>query len=129
MNDIVVSDLQAATAAKVELPRVTLADLESKIAVTTYLRGDAGTGTERWRELTDEQKLSLTTMTVCVLVMQNGFTILGKSAPASPGNFNTDLGRKFAREDAMRQAWAFEGYLLRQRLHDEQVRRRQGEQV
>lgn len=52
-------------------------------------------------------------ITLCVLVLQNGFTVVGKSACASPDNFDAELGRKIAREDARRQIWAFEGYNLR----------------
>lgn len=55
-------------------------------------------------------------MTVCVIVMRNGFMVIGKSAPADPANFNADLGHKFAREDAIRQLWPLEGYALREKL-------------
>ncbi len=56
-------------------------------------------------------------LTICVLVLRNGFTILGKSACASPENFDAELGRKIARTDAVNQIWALEGYLLKQRLY------------
>ena len=55
-------------------------------------------------------------MTICTLVMRNGFIVIGKSAPADPANFNPELGRKFAREDAIRQLWPLEGYALREKL-------------
>lgn len=55
-------------------------------------------------------------MTICVLVMRNGFMVIGKSAPADAANFNEALGRKFAREDAVRQLWPLEGYALREKL-------------
>lgn len=55
-------------------------------------------------------------LTICVLVMKNGFTIVGKSACASPENFDAALGQKIAREDARRQIWALEGYALRNKL-------------
>lgn len=42
----------------------------------------------------------------------------GQSAAASPENFDEWIGRKYAREDAVRQIWQLEGYLLRQRLHE-----------
>ena len=58
----------------------------------------------------------LNLLTLCVLVLDNGFTLVGKSAPASAENFNSALGRKFAYEDALRQLWPLEGYLLRERL-------------
>ena len=41
---------------------------------------------------------------------------MGKSAPADADNFDEALGEKFAREDAIRQMWVLEGYLLRERL-------------
>lgn len=55
-------------------------------------------------------------LTLCVLVMRNGFTVVGKSACASPENFNADIGRRLAREDAVRQLWPLLGYELRTKL-------------
>lgn len=54
-----------------------------------------------------------TALTVCALTLQNGFQVVGKSAPASPENFDAELGRKIARDDARNQIWALEGYRLR----------------
>lgn len=59
---------------------------------------------------------SLRLLSICLLVMRNGFTIVGKSAPASAANFDPELGRKFAYEDAVRQLWPLMGYALRDRL-------------
>ena len=59
-------------------------------------------------------------MTICVVLLENGFVLVGKSAPADDRNFDEELGRKFAHEDAIRQMWAFEGYLLRERLDEEE---------
>lgn len=58
-------------------------------------------------------------LTICVMLLDNGFAIVGKSAPADAENFNDELGRKFAREDAIRQMWPLEAYLLREKLHQE----------
>lgn len=52
-------------------------------------------------------------LTICVLVLRNGFTIVGKSACVSPENFDAELGRKIARKDAINQIWPLEGYRLR----------------
>lgn len=57
-------------------------------------------------------------LTICLLVLRNGFTVIGKSAPASPENFNVELGQKFAYEDAPRQLWPLMGYALRDRLRE-----------
>jgi hypothetical protein len=60
-----------------------------------------------------------TTFTSCLLTLANGYTVLGESACASPENFNADLGRKIARDNAKNKIWQLEGYLLRQKLHDQ----------
>lgn len=63
-----------------------------------------------------------TTLTVCCLTLRNGFTVTGESAAASPMNFDEELGRKIARDHARNKIWQLEGYLLRQRLHEDRVR-------
>lgn len=60
-----------------------------------------------------------TTLTVCALTLRNGFQVTGESAAASPANFDEELGRKIAFENARNKIWALEGYLLRTRLADE----------
>lgn len=57
-----------------------------------------------------------TTLTVCALTLRNGFHVVGESAAASPSNFDADLGRKIARDNARNKIWALEGYLLRSKL-------------
>jgi hypothetical protein len=57
-----------------------------------------------------------TTLTICCLMLANGFTVTGESACASPENFDVELGRKIARDNAKQKIWALEGYALRERL-------------
>lgn len=57
-----------------------------------------------------------TTMTVCALTLRNGYIVTGESAAASPENFDADIGRKIARDNARNKIWALEGYLLREKL-------------
>ncbi len=57
-----------------------------------------------------------TTLTVCCLKLKNGFTVVGESAAASPQNFDQEIGRKIARDNARNKIWALEGYLLRSKL-------------
>lgn len=59
-------------------------------------------------------------MTICLVTMTNGFVLVGKSAPADPANFDRELGCQFAFEDALKQAWPLEAYLLRERLTAEE---------
>ena len=57
-----------------------------------------------------------TTTTVCCLTLENGFTVVGQSAAVSAANFDRDVGRKVAYEDARQKIWALEGYLKKQAL-------------
>lgn len=57
-----------------------------------------------------------TTVTVCCLTLRNGYCVVGQSACASRENFDAELGRQIARDDARQKIWALEGYLLRQHL-------------
>ena len=61
-------------------------------------------------------KQSLNLLTFCVLVLRNGFTVYGASACASPENFNAEIGRRIARENAEREIWPLMGYELRSKL-------------
>jgi hypothetical protein len=54
--------------------------------------------------------------TVCFIIMRNGFRFIGHSTPASPENFNEEVGRFYAYENAYKQIWPHEGYLLREIL-------------
>lgn len=98
-----------ASAAVAIAPRVSLQDIENKIVAEYTFTADkavAGCPVVKPLEI----------LTICILVMKNGYAIIGKSAPASPENFNKELGAKFAREDAIRQVWPLEGYALREKL-------------
>lgn len=57
-----------------------------------------------------------TTMTVCALTLRNGYIVTGESAAASPENFDKEIGRKIARDNARNKIWSLEGYLLREKL-------------
>ncbi|MGW8135387.1 Gp49 family protein [Sphingomonas zeae] len=92
-------------------PRVSLEDIKSNIAGEFYNTADLmfpGAPVLPGMDL----------LTVCILVLENGFTIVGKSAPASRANFDPVLGQKLAFEDAVRQVWPLMGYALRQKLHE-----------
>ncbi|MBM9400367.1 hypothetical protein JUN65_02005 [Gluconacetobacter azotocaptans] len=58
-----------------------------------------------------------TTVTICSLVLRNGWVVNGESACASHVNFDEELGRKIARENARQKIWPLEGYLLKELLH------------
>lgn len=109
MSSLQQSDAEAAAVAVA--PRVALADIEAKIAQ----RYDF-TATQAVEAMGGPWSQELAILSICILMMRNGFTVIGKSAPASSANFNADLGKKFAYEDCIRQLWPLEGYALRERL-------------
>lgn len=57
-----------------------------------------------------------TTLTICVIKVKNGSLLVGESACASPENFDAEIGKKRAFENARNQLWKLEGYLLREKL-------------
>ncbi len=57
-------------------------------------------------------------LTVVCLTLENGFTVTGESACASPENFDAEIGIKIAVANAKNKIWALEGYLLKQQLHE-----------
>lgn len=98
-------------------PRVALSDIEAAIAArydTTAAKALRGVPQNPVRD--EAVQASLDILSICILVTKNGFTLIGKSAPASAANFNPELGRKLAYEDAIRQLWPLMGYVLRERL-------------
>lgn len=60
-------------------------------------------------------------LTFCVLVLRNGFTVTGESARASPENFNAEIGRKIARQNAVEKIWPLMGFALREKLAHDRV--------
>lgn len=58
-----------------------------------------------------------TTLTVCCLTLRNGYNVTGESAAVSLDNFDEEIGRRVAFDNARQKIWALEGYLLKQRLH------------
>ena len=92
-------------------PRITPADIEANIdAENTFTVGAACEALGH--PVHDSHKL----LTICVLVLKNGFTVTGESACASPENFDAELGRKIARANAVNKVWPLMGYELRSKL-------------
>ncbi|EJL90261.1 Gp49 family protein [Pantoea sp. GM01] len=106
-------------------PRVTPDHIQSVITSEHYFTANDGANfafIEEQREPSvkiPEWPEALHLLTFCVLVLKNGFTVTGESACASPENFDAEIGRKIARENAVNKIWMLEGYLLKQRLSEE----------
>lgn len=101
--------------------RVTPADIEANIASTFYFT--AAQGAEKaardngsYAAGTPAEGEALSLLTFCVLVLKNGFTVTGESACASPENFDAEIGRNIARQNAVQKIWPLMGYELRTKL-------------
>lgn len=114
MDSLKVTD--AASAAVAVAPRVKLEDIEAAIGGIYYTSGLNAAQSGESAPVSQEHRAPLQILTICLIVMRNGFTVIGKSAPASPENFNADLGRQYAYEDAVRQIWPLMGFALRDKL-------------
>ena len=99
------------SAARSTHPRVSLADIEASITARYDFTAGGALSALNMPAISSTDLL-----TICILVMKNGFTVVGKSAPASPENFDPEKGRLFAYEDAVRQLWPLMGFALRDRL-------------
>lgn len=94
-------DAAAAAVAKTN-DRITLSAMHEKISSVEYIH-----------------PTSVPTLTIAIVVLTNGYSVTGESACADPKNFNKQLGQEFALANAVRKIWSLEGYLLRERLHQE----------
>ena len=75
-------------------PKVTKDSIEAKIVKHDYL------------VLTDS------TVTLCNITLNNGYSVRGESACVDPRNFNVEIGKGLSYKDAFSKIWALEGYLL-----------------
>lgn len=99
-------------------PRVTPDDIEENITGEFYFTAADGVeGASGHRPASVRAGTALGLLTFCVLVLRNGFTVTGESACASPENFDAELGRKIARQNAVSKVWPLMGYELRSKLH------------
>ena len=106
-------------------PRITPADIEANIVSEHYFTAaDGVVGAYRaggdvhpvGGTPSEATHVSLGLLTFCVLVLRNGFTVTGESACASPENFDAELGRKIARQNAVAKIWPLMGYELRSKI-------------
>ena len=119
MNDPIQLEIEAKG---LHAPRVTPADIEAEIASEHYFTAADGqvgavarsTIEDAWDVAADAP---LELLTFCVLVLNNGFTVTGESACVSRENFDAEIGRKVARENAISKMWPLLGSALKDKLH------------
>ena len=98
MNALISNDELDKRLANRPAPSVTLDLIKSKVRSCDYVESGV--------------------LTIAVVSLENGYTVTGQSACADPANYDPEIGRKIAFDNALKEVWPLEGYLLRQRLHD-----------
>lgn len=101
--------------------KVTPDDLNAVIAHEFYFTaGDGATAAHVLHGANDTSLMSvldeLELLTICVLVLQNGFKLVGISSCVDAANFDAEKGKQLAREDAVNKLWPLLGYQLKERL-------------
>ncbi|HHQ2808143.1 TPA: Gp49 family protein [Pseudomonas aeruginosa] len=100
-------------------PRITPEEIEKNIASEWYINGATGVVPDEFQPpVPDGHPLGC--LTFCILVLRNGFTVTGESACASPENFDAEIGKKIARQNAVQKIWPLMGYELRSKLAADQ---------
>ena len=103
-------------------PRITPADIEANIVDERYftaMDGIVGSSIEDGQVFIKGDPAApgpFGMLTLCVLVLRNGYTVTGESACASPKNFDAEIGRNIARQNAITKVWPLMGYELRSKL-------------
>ena len=98
-------------------PRVTPADVEANITSAFYFTAAEGVeGASGHLPNSVRAGTALSLLNFCVLLLRNGFTVTGESACDSPENFDAELGRQIARQNAVAKIWPLMGYELRSKL-------------
>lgn len=96
-------------------PRVTPADIAANIVSEHYFTAaDGKRGASPENGYPNSGPLAL--LTFCVLILRSGFTVTGESACASPENFDPEIGKRIARENAVQKVWPLMGYQLKEQL-------------
>jgi len=97
-------------------PRLTPEMIDSKIVGVEYILTRDVCKRDNGVEIFDAPE-PLQTLTFCILTLENGFTVTGESACASPENFDAEIGKKISYQNAREKIWLLEGYLLKEKLH------------
>lgn len=115
MNDKTIE--QEIQAKGLTAPRVTPDAIEAEINGEYYFTAQDGVQ-QAFHKQDELTRLTgahdaLALLTFCVLHLRNGFTVTGESACASPENFEPEIGRKIARQNAVQKIWPLLGFRLR----------------
>ena len=114
MTTLPLQAIEDRSAAVAKGPRVTLEDIKSAIDSVHYINASS----LLQRPVNSISAMgTLAAMTVCMIVMKNGFVVFGEAAPADPKNYSKIVGEQNAYEVAFKKLWPLMGFALRDQLH------------
>lgn len=97
---------------------VTKESIEAKIKSVVFINAGKAAAHQGGTGYSQEILDNLSLVTICIIILENGFKVEGVSACVDPANYNEDIGRECAYENAFNKIWELEGYMLRQSLHE-----------
>lgn len=60
------------------------------------------------------------TVTICEIMVDNGYTVRGESACVNVANYDEEIGNRFAYDNAFKQLWPLFGFLLTEKQHGQE---------
>lgn len=113
MDDQIESQIQAKG---LLAPRITPNAVEASITSEWYINAAEGVVPDDFQPPVPAEH-PLRRLTICVLVLRNGFTVTGESACVSPENFDAETGKLRARQNAVHKLGPLLGFALAEKLH------------
>lgn len=62
------------------------------------------------------------TVTICQLTIDNGYSVRGESACVDPTNYEEEIGKHYAYEGAFKKLWPLFGFLLAEKMYQMKIR-------
>ncbi|QGH74722.1 hypothetical protein DSS3PM1_00045 [Bacteriophage DSS3_PM1] len=60
-----------------------------------------------------------TCVVVCCITLKNGYNTIGHAGCVDPENFDLEIGKKIAYENALNEIWQLEGYMLKEAMYQD----------
>ena len=96
---------------------VSKASIEAKIRGVYFINAGEAIKTSNGG-YTDRDLAELKLVTICIIILENGFKVEGTSACVDPSRYNEAIGQEEAYKNAVEKIWELEGYALKQKLFE-----------
>lgn len=97
---------------------VSKSSIEAKIRGVYFINAGEAIKTSNGG-FTDRDLAELNLVTICIIILENGFKVEGTSACVDPSRYDESIGQEEAYKAAFEKIWEKEGYLLKQKMFEE----------